>query len=51
VSTDRLSLPAPWGRRGGHAEIRVPHALWKLAWMAIFTIARKSLMYWIDGLP
>jgi hypothetical protein len=48
VTTDRLSLPAPFGR---HAELRVPHLLWKLAWLTIFGIARKSLTYWIDGLP
>jgi len=48
VTTDRLSLPALWGR---HAELRVPRLLWKLAWLTIFAIARKSLTYWIDGLP
>jgi hypothetical protein len=36
VTTDRLSLPALWGR---HIELRVPHLLWKLAWLTIFGIA------------
>jgi hypothetical protein len=47
VTTDRLSLPALLR----HTDLRVPHLLWKLAWLTIFGIARKSLTYWIDGLP
>ena len=47
MTTDRLSLPALFGR---HAGLGIPHLLWKLAWLTIFGIARKSLTYWIDGL-
>jgi hypothetical protein len=48
VTTDRLSLPALFGP---HTEIRIPRLLWKLAWLTIFSIAKKSLTYWTDGLP
>lgn len=47
ASTDRLGLTALWNRS---AELRVPHALRKLAWLTVFSIARKSLTSWTDGL-
>jgi hypothetical protein len=47
VTTARLSLPTLIGRR---TEIPIPRLLWKLAWLAIFNIAKKSLTYWTDGL-
>jgi len=25
--------------------------LWKLAWLTVFTVAKKSLTYWTDGFP
>jgi hypothetical protein len=33
---------------GRHTEPRIPHLFWKLAWLAIFVAAKKSLIYWTD---
>jgi hypothetical protein len=32
------------------AERRMTHLLRKLAWLSVFLVARKSLIYWMDGL-
>jgi hypothetical protein len=45
---DRLGLP-PFVMR--LSERGVPNSLSRLAWFTLFTIARKSLIYWTDGLP
>ena len=40
MTTNRLGLPTLWER---HIEIRIPHFLWKLIWLIIFCVAKKSL--------
>jgi hypothetical protein len=45
---DRLGLPPFLNRL---PEVRLPNCVRRLAWLTIFTIARKSLIYWTDGLP
>jgi len=33
-----------------HTERRIAHLLRKLAWLSVFLVAKKSLIYWTDGL-
>jgi len=33
-----------------HTERRVACLIWKLAWLSVFIVAKKSLIYWTNEL-
>lgn len=33
-----------------HTEQRVAYLIWKLTWLSVFVVAKKSLIYWTNEL-